>query len=721
MPLDNPDTPRLDSRLRREVRGEVGFDAFTRGRYATDASIYQIEPLGVVVPRGRADAAAAIAIAREEGVPVLPRGAGTSQCGQTVARALVIDCSKHMDQVISVDIEARRARVGPGVVLDRLNRALRAHRLFFPVDPSTASRATLGGMTANNSCGSRSLRYGNMVHNVRGIDALLADGTTAWFGEVPGNFDETAMAERYRGLVCRMRSLHRREADEIARRFPQVLRRVGGYNIDSIDGDGSRGGHNMARLLVGSEGTLAFFNEIELELQPVPAHRVLGICHFPSFYRAMDATRQIVGWPECRGTGRPDDDRIVARHPDVPRRRRPFRRRRACGDPDDRILRRRCGGQSAALEGAGRADGRSRPARRGRRGNRAGFSAGGLGGARAGPQHHDVDERRRQAGLVSRRLRGAPRRPGRLYRAADPYLREARHLRHLVCPCLGRLPACAAGAERQAGARGQKDAGDRRGGVRHGPRIQRLAFGRAWRRAGALGIPRGDVRVAHGARLRGGQGRFRPGRPVQPRQDRPPAADGRPQPVPLQARLPCAADRHGTRLVGMGRLFGRGRDVQQQRCLPRPRCRGHVPVVSRHRRRAAPDPRPGQYVAARLVGAARPGCARLRGHARDDGAVHFVQGLPAGMPDRRRHGADEDRVSAPLRGAPPARAARPADRLSAALRPVCGARRPAAQSAQPGGVSGAAWRAAVPAQRRPPTAGMVDPPLSRTPWEAPPP
>ena len=195
-----------------------------------------------------------------------------------------------MDRVVSVDVEARRARVEPGVVLDRLNRPLRQHKLFFPVDPSTASRATIGGMTANNSCGSRSIRYGNMVHNVRGVDALLADGTTAWFGEVPGNFDDNAMPEHYRDLVRRMRALHRREADEIARRFPQVLRRVGGYNIDSIDD----GGHNMARLLVGSEGTLAFFNEIELDLQPIPAHRVLGICHFPSFYSAMDSTRKIV-------------------------------------------------------------------------------------------------------------------------------------------------------------------------------------------------------------------------------------------------------------------------------------------------------------------------------------------------------------------------------------------------------------------------------------------
>jgi FAD/FMN-containing dehydrogenase/Fe-S oxidoreductase len=290
MPFDNPAGSRLQQRLRRETRGEVLFDAFSRGRYSTDASIYQIEPLGVVVPQSREDAAAAIAIAREEGVPVLPRGGGTSQCGQTVARALVIDCSKYLDRVIAVDAEGRRARVEPGVVLDRLNRLLRKDKLFFPVDPSTASRATIGGMTANNSCGSRSLRYGNMVHNVRGVDALLADGTAAWFGEVPGNFDDATMPERYRELVTRVRGLHRREADEIDRRFPKVLRRVGGYNIDTIDA----AGHNMAHLLVGSEGTLAFFNEIELDLQPIPAHRVLGICHFASFYTAMATTRRIV-------------------------------------------------------------------------------------------------------------------------------------------------------------------------------------------------------------------------------------------------------------------------------------------------------------------------------------------------------------------------------------------------------------------------------------------
>src|ERR1700756_1284120 len=161
MPFDNPSGSRLETRLRREIRGAVLFDAFSRGRYAPDASISQIEPLGVVVPRSREDAAAAIAIAREEGAPVLPRGGGTSQCGQTVARALVMDCSKYMDKVVALDAEARRVSVQPGVVLERLNASLRRDKLFYPVDVSTGDRATIGGMTANNSCGARSIRYGN--------------------------------------------------------------------------------------------------------------------------------------------------------------------------------------------------------------------------------------------------------------------------------------------------------------------------------------------------------------------------------------------------------------------------------------------------------------------------------------------------------------------------------------------------------------------------------
>src|SRR5436305_5217998 len=213
MPLDQPAGSRLETRLRRELRGEIMFDGFTRGRYSTDASIYQIEPLGVAVPKDKDDIAAALQIAREEGVPVLPRGGGTSQCGQTVARALVLDCSKYMQELVALDTEARRVKVQPGVVMERLNARLRPHKLWFPVDVSTGDRATIGGMTANNSCGSRSIRYGNMVHNVRAIDAILADGSAARFAEVPGNFGEEVEPERDRGLVRDMRALHRHEAD----------------------------------------------------------------------------------------------------------------------------------------------------------------------------------------------------------------------------------------------------------------------------------------------------------------------------------------------------------------------------------------------------------------------------------------------------------------------------------------------------------------------------
>ena len=283
----------LAARLRRELEGEVWFDPASRGRYSTDASIYQIEPIGVVAPRSAEDIERTIAVCREAGAPVLPRGAGTSQCGQTVGEAVVVDTSKYLDQVLGVDEESRRVSVQPGVVLDRLNAWLKPRGLFFPVDVSPSNRATIGGMAGNNSCGARSIRYGNMVHNVHAIRAILADGSAVRFGEVSGNLAGFAGDDHYSDLIRRMRALGAREADEIARRFPGLLRRVGGYNIDTLaPADG--GGHNMAHLLIGSEGTLGFFTEIELDLKPLPAHRVLGVCHFPAFHEAMSATQHIV-------------------------------------------------------------------------------------------------------------------------------------------------------------------------------------------------------------------------------------------------------------------------------------------------------------------------------------------------------------------------------------------------------------------------------------------
>ena len=289
--LDQAGEPALAARLRRELEGEVLFGAFDRGRYSTDASIYQIEPQGVVVPRTDADVQAALAIAREAGVPVIARGGGTSQSGQTVGDGLIIDYSKHLAGLIEVDPEARTAWVEPGLVLDRLNRHLKPHRLFFPVDISTGSRATLGGMAANNACGARSIRYGIMVDNLLEIDGLLADGEAIRFAAVPGNLEPAATSARYVALIQSVRALAEREADAIATGFPKVQRRVGGYNLDRV----RAAGHNMAELLVGSEGTLALFRRLKLKLQPLPPHRVLGVCHFPSFREAMASTEAIVG------------------------------------------------------------------------------------------------------------------------------------------------------------------------------------------------------------------------------------------------------------------------------------------------------------------------------------------------------------------------------------------------------------------------------------------
>jgi FAD/FMN-containing dehydrogenase/Fe-S oxidoreductase len=280
----------LAQRLKREIQGDVLFDAASRGRYSTDASIYQIEPVGVIVPRTEQDALIALQIAIEEGVPVLARGGGTSQCGQTVGAALVIDNSKHLNQIVGFDQDARTVTVQPGVVLDQLNAYLKPHGLWYPVDVSTSAQATLGGMAGNNSCGSRSIVYGNMVHNVRAIDAVMADGAEYCFGAVPGDLSRLDGPAGYADLVKKIRAIAVREAEIIEHRVPKLLRRVAGYNLDMMLGES----FNMAHLLVGSEGTLAFSRRLHLDLSPLPKHKTLGICHFATFYKAMQAPQHIV-------------------------------------------------------------------------------------------------------------------------------------------------------------------------------------------------------------------------------------------------------------------------------------------------------------------------------------------------------------------------------------------------------------------------------------------
>ena len=284
--------------LRASLQGSLFDDAFARGRYATDASIYQMMPHAVVAPKNLDDVAVTLDFARQQGLAVLPRGGGTSQCGQTVNHAIVIDSSQYMNRILELDVAGRRCVVEPGIVLDELNRQLKRHGLWFPVDVSTSSRATIGGMAGNNSCGGRSIKYGMMRDNVTAIDAIMSDGSTSRFADI-GAIDPGGLLAKLQPALLAMGMTHRQA---ILDGFPKVLRRVGGYNVDALlpdamalrPGGVTRDGINLAHLLVGSEGTLAYSTAIELKLHPLPAKKLLGICHFPSFYKAMDAAQHLV-------------------------------------------------------------------------------------------------------------------------------------------------------------------------------------------------------------------------------------------------------------------------------------------------------------------------------------------------------------------------------------------------------------------------------------------
>ncbi|PZQ46180.1 MAG: FAD-binding oxidoreductase [Rhodovulum sulfidophilum] len=277
----------LEAALRKALEGEVRFDAFTRGRYATDASIYQIMPRGVAFPKHEADIAAALQVAAEHGAPVIARGGGTSQNGQPIGDGLILDMSRHFSGVTDYDPEARTVRARPGTVLNTLNDFARKDGLFFPVEPSTASRCTIGGMCGNNSSGARSLRFGKTVDNVIAIDGMLHDGEAFSLGAAPLG---EAASPRTRAILERLTELARRHRVDIETIFPKVQRRVGGYNLDELLPERP----NYSHLLVGSEGTLALTTGVTLQLSTLPRHRVMGVCHFPDFRAAMETTRHIV-------------------------------------------------------------------------------------------------------------------------------------------------------------------------------------------------------------------------------------------------------------------------------------------------------------------------------------------------------------------------------------------------------------------------------------------
>lgn len=286
-----PDTLDLARELDGEVEGEVRFDHVSRLLYSTDASIYQILPLGVVLPRSEEDVVATVEIARRRGVPVLPRGGGTSLAGQTVGPAVVIDYSKYMRALLEVDTERMSARVQPGIVLDELNRRLAAQGLMFAPDPSTSNRGNVGGALGNNSCGAHSIVWGKTSDNVLGLRTVLSDGTTADLGRLEaGEISSMAGHDGLLGSIVReltsVGAEYRREVDA---RYPKISRRVSGYNLDKLP-PAAGTELDLAEFVVGSEGTLVNVTEATLRLVPLPRRRALAVLHFADLIESMEAT-----------------------------------------------------------------------------------------------------------------------------------------------------------------------------------------------------------------------------------------------------------------------------------------------------------------------------------------------------------------------------------------------------------------------------------------------
>src|SRR5580700_3374414 len=280
--------------LESQIEGEVRFDAVSRALYSTDASVYQIEPLGVVVAKSREDLIRIVRIASRFRCPITLRGGGTAQAGQSIGAGLQVDTSKYYNQILELNLEERWVRVQPGIVLDELNAALRPHGLRFAPDVSTASRASIGGMMANNSSGARSFLYGKTIDHVLEQEVVLADGTITRFRPLsPAELDaamqgDTLQAECYR-------TVHRLAAecaDEVDRRFPKVLRRVGGYNLDEFISPTRP--FNLAKLMVGSEGTLGVVLEAKLNLVPLPKAKAVMVIGFEQLLESLSAAPVIL-------------------------------------------------------------------------------------------------------------------------------------------------------------------------------------------------------------------------------------------------------------------------------------------------------------------------------------------------------------------------------------------------------------------------------------------
>ena len=291
---DTIDRDTLREELERELEGEVRFDKVSRALYSTDASVYQIEPLGVVVPRSREDLIRLIRICARYRCPLTMRGGGTSQAGQAIGPGLIADTSKYLHRILELSVAERWVRVEPGVILDELNAQLRPHGLRFAPDISTASRATIGGMMANNSSGARSVFYGKTIDHVLDQEVVLSDGSVVTFGPLDPAGLEAASAGSSLVAQCYriVRGLAADHAGEIDRRFPKVVRRVGGYNLDEFIRPGQP--FNMAKLMVGSEGTLGVVLSARLNLVPLPNAKAVLAIQFSDLLEALAATPVIL-------------------------------------------------------------------------------------------------------------------------------------------------------------------------------------------------------------------------------------------------------------------------------------------------------------------------------------------------------------------------------------------------------------------------------------------
>jgi FAD/FMN-containing dehydrogenase/Fe-S oxidoreductase len=280
----------LRAELEAAVQGEVRFDALSQALYSTDASVYQQKPIGVVVPRSREDVIRIVQICARHRCPMTMRGGGTSQAGQAIGEGLIVDQSKYCNQLLEVNAGERWARVEPGIVLDELNAQLKPHGLRFAPDITTASRATLGGMMANNSSGARSVLYGKTIDHVLEQEVVLSDGSVVHFGPLsPVAWEARCQGDALDAEVHRtVRRLGTEMRDEVERRFPKVLRRVGGYNLD--DFAQPSGEMNMARMMVGSEGTLGVVTGAKVKLVPLPKHKAVLAIEFETLLDALGAT-----------------------------------------------------------------------------------------------------------------------------------------------------------------------------------------------------------------------------------------------------------------------------------------------------------------------------------------------------------------------------------------------------------------------------------------------